>query len=398
MNESPWLAGYRSAAKKTLAAAGDERSRYVSVNYDLSAAPRNGTGRPHMPENVQAALSDRTKIAVLQVDNAIVSINVPAALTKQGLVISNLLDVRENMDDLFSKPEKKYDAYNAACFRSGIFVSVPDGMKIDVPVNFFVFVTAGASVVGRTLVVAGSGSAFKIDEYCLSDAGDASYNNVTELHVGNDACVGYTAVQNFGKNVINVTKRRALIGRSSRIDWVVANLGAAATISTRDTVLAGEQSAASDAEIFFGDNDQQFDLSSNMHHVVPRTGADVVVRGILRDSSRSVSRGMVTIAKDAQKTDTRLSEHTLMLDPATRSNAIPGLEIEANDVKASHSASTSHIDDESLFYLMSRGLDESSAKRLVALGFLSAAFEKIPADKKKMLRKMITEKWDMVGV
>jgi FeS assembly protein SufD len=399
-SEPQWLVEYRSAARRAFESATTERSRYIAVPTAFSSLIKNNYSiDPQIPENIQSMLNDKSQITILQVNNEIVKISVPGTLEEKGLVVSELssaIKTSENdIKNMLSLPEKKTELLNAAHFESGIYIAVPDKFFIETPIRYFLMVTPGTSVVTRTIITVGNNSSVRIDEYDFSQEGeDARYNNITNILTGKNSNIDYTVLQNFGKNVTNIVSRRASIDRSSKINWIVGNLGSGTTMGTRNTFLSGEFSKANDTEIFFGDDVQQFDMTANIHHVVPNTRAKVDMRGILRGRSKSVSRGMVTIEPAAQKTETLLSEHTLMLDPETRSNAIPGLEIEANDVKASHSASTSHIDYESVFYLMSRGIDEENAKKLVAMGFLSSAFKKLPRDMKKMLKIAIIEKWN----
>ena len=145
-----------------------------------------------------------------------------------------------------------------------------------------------------------------------------------------------------------------------------------------DSVLSGQGAAAEDVEVVFGAGEQRFDVVTNLTHEAPHTTGHVLAKGVLRDSARTIFKGMIRIEAGAKNSSSYLAEHAMILSKKARADAIPGLEINTNEVKATHSGSVSQVDEEQVFYMMARGLTLSEAQRLIIVGFLHPAVQRIP--------------------
>ena len=178
--------------------------------------------------------------------------------------------------------------------------------------------------------------------------------------------------------------------RNSAISWVSGCFGGKLNRLVIDTIFSGQGSQANNLGIFLGKGKEHIDFTTNMHHNTENTTNDVLVDGMLRDESSSVYRGLIKIPKEGQKTNSYLANHILKLGEKTLANSIPSLKIDANDVKASHGATVGQIDEEHLFYLMSRGLSRDEAERLIIEGFFEPVIQKIPLEElRERIRGMV---------
>jgi Fe-S cluster assembly protein SufB/Fe-S cluster assembly protein SufD len=403
MNEPKWLQEYRDGAEKHFQELSPEKSQYTTlkINFDEIINCRNV--KADIPDKISAFMKDKSKIMIVQLNSEIIHTNVPRDLHDRGFILESFQDALSNHIDLvkefFDKKvtnpgESKLIAMNCAYFNSGIFVHVPKNMEISLPVYHILMVTGDSKVISKTMLSCEEGSRVLFVEEDYSSAKNAFHDAVIEIYAKESSEASFVNMQNFDHNVTSITNKKALVERDAKVNWMIGRLGSSTNKTKRDTMLVGEGASVSDTEIFLGNRNQHFDITSNIHHKVPNTKGNVLVKGVLRDSARSVSQGMIKIDKNAQKTDSFLAEHTMLLDPEARSDAIPGLEIEANDVRATHSASVSQIDEEQVFYLKCRGVDEDEAKKLIVLGFLNSALEKISVKEvSNQFRLLVEEKW-----
>ena len=174
------------------------------------------------------------------------------------------------------------------------------------------------------------------------------------------------------------SSQRTLVGRDARIDTLNVGLGASVHRVDLNARLQGPGANSDMLGLYFGDSDQHFDFNTSQDHLVPNTGSDLLYKGALDGHSRAVFRGIIRVHPGAQRTDAYQTNRNLLLSPGARADSLPNLEIEADDVKCSHGATVGELDSESLFYLMSRGLDRTQAERLVVLGFLAEVLTKLP--------------------
>jgi Fe-S cluster assembly scaffold protein SufB len=161
-----------------------------------------------------------------------------------------------------------------------------------------------------------------------------------------------------------------------------------------ESVLNGPGAAAEDVEIVFGSESARVDAVTDLTHRSTNTTGHVLARGVLRDSARTIFKGMIRIEEGAKNSNSYLAEHAMIFSKKARADAIPGLEIMTNEVKATHSGSVSQVDEEQIFYLMSRGLSQSEAQRMIIIGFLHPAVQRIPLRSvRAAIQYLIEEKW-----
>jgi len=271
-------------------------------------------------------------------------------------------------------------ARNDAAWSEGVLVHVPAGVRLEQPIRIEVPLDrAEVAVAWRTLVVLEEGAEAEIWEHWSSpnDEIDAVLNAVVELHVGQGATLRYTSTQDISERAWIFATQRAEVGREGRLDWVALGFGSARGKVRMETNLAGPGAEARVTGGYAGGPGQHLDYDTTQEHAAPNTNSDLAFRGVLAGDATAVWRGMIRVDPGAQQTDAFQESRNLLLSTAAHADAIPGLEIEADDVRCTHAAAVAQIDRDQLFYLTSRGLDPVEAKSLIVEGFLESLVERL---------------------
>ncbi len=276
----------------------------------------------------------------------------------------------------------KFAALAAAMAGDGALLYVPKGMQIKQPLHaiFWAPIDSGAFF-SRLLVVMEEGaSATLVYENAspTSPDGGAVHAGLVEVHLGPEAQLKLVELQTLGGHVWNFTHERARLDRDARLDWVFGAVGSRLTKSFSDLDLAGEGAEGRISGFYFTSDRQHLDHDTQQNHLAPQTTSDLLYKGALVDYSRSVWQGMIYVAPGAQKTDGYQANRNLLLSKHARADSIPGLEILADDVRCTHGATVSQIEQEPVYYLMTRGLPRMEAERVVVDGFFSPIMERIP--------------------
>jgi Fe-S cluster assembly protein SufD len=276
--------------------------------------------------------------------------------------------------------EDPFVARNEAAWRDGVLVHVPRGVKLEEPVRIEVPVSeSGTAISWRTLIVLEEGAEAEVWEHWSSpdDEVDALLNSVVELSVGQAATLRYVNTQDLSEKTWIFASQRAQVERDGRLDWAALGFGSGNGKVRMDTKLAGPGSEARVTGGYAGGPGQHLDYDTTQEHAAPNTNSDLAFRGVLAKGSTAVWRGMIKVDPGAQQTDAFQESRNLLLSPEAHADAIPGLEILADDVRCTHAAAIAQVDKEQLFYLTSRGLDEAGAKTLVIEGFLESLVERL---------------------
>jgi Fe-S cluster assembly protein SufD len=324
------------------------------------------------------------------IDGTVVHTDIQPELASKGVVLTSLRAAVESHPELVEKylateavpaEEGKFAALNAALWSDGIFLYVPRGVHLDLPVRVTRWVgEAGAAFFTRTLIVAEPTSQVSYVDEILSDDFTAQTlaSSAVEVITRDGAQVQYVAVQRMGRGAFYQAQQRTLAYRDSTLDTLNVNLGASVSRVDLNARLLGPGANSDMLGLYFGDADQHFDHNTSQDHVAPHAHSDLLYKGALDDKSRAVFRGIIRVHKNAQQTDAYQTNRNMLLSDDARADSLPNLEIEADDVKCSHGATVGQLDEESLFYLMSRGLPRSRAERLVVLGFLGEVLSRLP--------------------
>jgi Fe-S cluster assembly protein SufD len=297
----------------------------------------------------------------------------------EGIIFEPLTDAHELLGALVGADEK-FAAHNLAEWKHGLFVRVPKGVEVEQPL--YVRVTgsiADAAHFWRVLVVAEEGSRLSfIEEHASAAPNLAGYSNsVTELFVGDGAKLEYVSIQNLSQETWHFASHRATVGRDAELDWVAGGFGSKKGKIRIENDLAGQGGTSRVTGAYFADGAQHLDYDTLQKHIAPNTTSDFAFKGALRDKARAVWRGMIRVEPDAQKTNAYQENRNLLLSHDAHADSIPGLEIEANDVRCTHGATVSQVDRDELFYCMARGLSRGEAERLIVRGFYQEIFDRI---------------------
>ena len=277
-------------------------------------------------------------------------------------------------------PDGKFTAHNAAHWRHGLLVRVPKGLVLEQPL--YVRVTNSVedgSLFWRLLVIAEPESRFTlIEEYSSATPGLAGYSNAAvELFVEQAAKLEYVSLQNLSQETWHFATHHAKVDRDAELDWVAGGFGSKKGKIRIQNDLAGPGATSRVTGAYFADGNQHIDYDTFQEHIAPNTTSDFAFKGALRDQATTVWRGMIRVEQEAQKTNAYQENRNLLLSPKAHADAIPGLEILANDVRCTHGATLGQVDREQLFYLMARGLPRSDAERLIVRGFFQDVLDRI---------------------
>jgi Fe-S cluster assembly protein SufD len=297
----------------------------------------------------------------------------------EGIRFEALDDDHPRLGELVGHDEK-FAAHNAAVWKHGLLVEVPKGLELEQPLYVRIANSIDeGSLFWRLLVVAGEQSRFTLIEENVSGGSDlAAYSNAAvELFVEQGAKLEYVSLQNLSRETWHFASHHARVERDAELDWVAGGFGSKKGKVRIQNDLAGPGATSRVTGAYFSDGTQHLDYDTFQEHMAPSTTSDFAFKGALRDDSTCVWRGMIRVERDAQKTNAYQENRNLLLSEKAHADAIPGLEILANDVRCTHAATIGQVDREELFYLMSRGLSKAEAERLIVRGFFSEILDRI---------------------
>lgn len=343
--------------------------------------------------SLQASLVNERSGLIVQVDLTVIHTELSAELTQQGVILTDLdTAVREHADlvrEYFMTrcvpvSSSKYTALHAAFWTGGFFLYIPKGVEIDAPILSQVWIDSElSSIFSHTLIIAEEQSSVRfVEEYNSTVAHEAPalLSDVVEVFSQREARVEFSNLQDLGQNVWNITDKNAVYDKDASVTFVLADLGSKVNVETIGAGLQGNGCAGELVGVFFADHEQRYIISTLSDHIGLSTNAETLVKGVLTDRSRVEFDGMIRVRPNAQQTTSFLSAHGLLLSKGARGEFIPGLEIAANDVSASHGATTGQIDEEQLFYLMVRGISRPEAERIIVQGFFEPVLQRIPVE------------------
>jgi Fe-S cluster assembly protein SufD len=356
--------------------------------FDLASFPKADAtpGTVEVPEPVFGA--PEGSVVLTQVDAAFERVE---TATVEGPLIMPLAQAVEQHGDLVDRylgtvvpvedegGRDPFVARNAAEWEGGLFVYVPRNTTLEAPiVANAVQAQQGSALNWRVLVVLEEGAQAEVWEQYLSTT-DGLFTTVVELVVGQNASLRFVSAQDLDERSWVFGRQRATVARDATLDWVVLGFGSANGKVFQNTILAGEGATGKVTGAYATRGRQHLDFDTTQEHAAANCVSDLAFRGILGDRSSAVWRGMIKVDPGAQQTDAFQESRNLLLSKKAHADAIPGLEILANDVRCTHAAAIAQIDADQLFYLRSRGLSEAVASRLVVEGFLAELVERFEA-------------------
>lgn len=344
-----------------------------------------------LPAPIQGILRESDKRGGLLVrrDAGVTYAELDEEYAHRGVIFTDLATAIREHSDLVEEylfkavaiDEGKFPAMHAALMNGGAFLYVPKGVTVERSFQIVHWLdNTGIAVFPHTLLVLGeSAAATVIEEYVSPDLdGIALVNGTSEMVTGDNAVLTYLGVQNWGKNVWHFATQRSRLGANSVLNFSNGQLGARFNRFETEAWLEGSGSTVYLQGIFFTGGSQHISNHTLQYHRNTQTTSDLLYKGSLTGRSRAVYEGLIKVGRGAQRTDAYQANRNLMLSKKAHADSIPQLEIEANDVRCTHGSTTAQLDEEEMFYLMSRGIPREQGVRLIVDGFFVPVLDRIP--------------------
>jgi Fe-S cluster assembly protein SufD len=311
--------------------------------------------------------------------------------------------VRDHLHRAVAADESKFVALNSCAWAGGVFVHVPKGVDVALPLTSL-FSLSGDSAVTfpRTLIVLEEGAQLTYIEEYASDSnphisGPSLSNGIVEIFLGQGSHLTLVTLQEYLGGAVDINTQRALLDREAVLDWLVVGLGDGLTKSNIEVAMQGPGARTQMLGVLWGYGSQHTDYHTLQDHQAPNCSSDLLYKAALTDEAVSVFSGRIRVEKGAHRTDSYQANRTVILSEQAAAFPSPNLEIEANDVRCTHGASVGKVDAEQLFYLMSRGLRRDLATKMIVEGFLEEVLEREPAaaireDLSELLRRKIEDR------
>ncbi len=326
-----------------------------------------------------------------QYDSEVVYHSIQDELVKQGVVYTDMETalvehedmVKEYFMSLVPPKDHKFAALHGAVWSGGSFVYVPEGVKVEIPLqSYFRLNAAGAGQFEHTLIIVEKNGSLHFIEGC-----SAPKYNVTNLHAGcvelfvkEGARLRYSTIENWSKNMMNLNTKRALVEKDGIIEWVSGSFGSHVSMLYPTSVLAGENARASFTGVTFAAKGQNLDTGTTVIHAAPHTSADIHTRTISKGGGIATYRSAVKVTKKAPFAKCSVNCESLMLDSLSRSDTLPVMDIEGANADVGHEAKIGKISEDAIFYLMSRGISEDEARSMIVHGFVEPIAKELPLE------------------
>ena len=365
------------------------RTNIRRLKLDKIGPSVNGDGSKELPSRVRSQLTETPAGGeIVQVDGDTLSYSISDELKAQGVIYCDMSTAVNEHPELVQKyfmnqavpaSDGYFAALHGAFWRGGSFLYVPRNVQMAAPVHTSLWNASGKTFTHTLVVLETGAEAVFSDEYG-SETGKGQYlhNGAVELIVGDNASLTYVSIQEFGDNMWQFTHERGRVGRDGKLDWIMSIMGTGLMKAFQTMELDQPGGWGRMSGLFFGDKRQHFDLDTQQNHNAPNTDSDLLYKGAMKHQARSVWQGMIKSKKEAQKTNGFQANRNLLLESTARADSIPGLEIEADDVACTHASTVGKVDEEELFYLMSRGIPRELALRIIVQGFFDPIMQRIP--------------------
>jgi Fe-S cluster assembly protein SufD len=412
LGEPIWLRDQREEAWKTyqslqMPTTRDEAWRRTDIrSLPIMDVSLNHSDNLEVPQDLVQGLTNEKRSALLVLRPGHTPIlNTDNGLMDQGVIFSDWRTVVNGNPELLKKylgtvvpiDEGKFAAAAAALAQDASIIYVPDGVEAQAPLHSVLWAPGrDGNFFTRVLVILGTGSSLTYIHETASptvEGGNVVHAGIVEIWVGQGARLKFVELQSWGNHVWNFTHERAIVERDGSLDWIFGAVGSHLTKNFSELTLSGQGAEGRMSGFYFADGDQHLDHYTQQNHMAPHTTSDLLYKGALLDRSRSVWRGMIYVAPGAQKTDGYQANRNLILSEKARADSIPGLEILADDVRCTHGATVGQLEEEPVYYLMSRGLPRDQAERLVVDGFFAPIMDRVPFEGvRSRFEEMIDEK------
>ena len=357
---------------------------------------RNTFDRLGIPKAEQESLSG----VGAQYDSEVVYHNVQETMRQQGVVYTDMQTALTEYGDLvkayFMKllppHDHKFMALHGAVWSGGSFVYVPPNIKVDLPLqSYFRLNAPGAGQFEHTLIIVDKGASLHFIEGC-----SAPRYNVLNLHVGGvelfvreGATLRYSTIENWSKNMLNLNSKRARVDKNGAIEWISGTFGSHITMLYPSSILKGENARSEYIGVSFASEDQHLDTGCKVLHAAPNTSSTISSKSISKAGGKTTTRTSLSVQSEATHTKSSVICEALMLDNISRSDTIPAMDIRNDDVDIGHEARIGRISEQSIYYLMSRGLSEMEAKAMIVRGFVEPLTKELPLEYALEMNRLI---------
>src|SRR5437868_8633377 len=335
-----------------------------------------------------------------QYDSEVIYHNLKKQWEDKGVIFVDTDTALQKYPDLFRDyfgtvipaADNKFAALNSAVWSGGSFIYVPKGVHIEIPLQaYFRINAANMGQFERTLIIADEGSRVHYIEGCTAPtySSDSLHSAVVELIAKPGAHIRYTTIQNWSNNVYNLVTKRAMAYEDATVEWVDGNLGSKVTMKYPAVYLMGPRARAEILSVAFAGAGQVQDAGGKVIHAAPDTTSTITSKSISKDGGRAAYRGLLRVAKGAERTKAFVRCDALLVDEQSRSDTYPSIEIDEERVDIGHEATVSKVSDEQLFYLQSRGLTETEAKTMIVNGFFEAFTKELPMEYAVELNRLL---------
>ncbi|MDR7318106.1 Fe-S cluster assembly protein SufD [Brevibacillus nitrificans] len=399
------LAGLKAAGELQLPALEKTKiDKWNTTEFDPFQTAAPAAAASELSELVKAQIDvDSVKNLLVQKNASSVFEAVSEELKSKGVIFTSFAKALVEHSDLVQKyvgtvvafDEHKLTALHTAVVNGGVFIYVPKNVEVEVPLQA-VFEVAGdhALLSPHVLIVAEANSkVIYVDTFVSGEGTSMVANSIVEVYVGAGASVQVASVRSLSADVHDYSFRRATVDRDGKMEWILGEMNDGNTVANNTTILKGTGSTAETKSISVGTGSQRQNLTSQVQHIGTHSESDMVSKAVMTGEAVSILNGITKIEKGAEKANGVQAENILMLSEKSRGDANPILLIDEDDVKAGHAASVGRFSEESLYYLMSRGITRQNAERLIILGFLDPVVAEIPVEEvRNRLRQALERK------
>ncbi len=354
---------------------------------DIPESIKNTFDRLGIPEAEQKFLAG----VGAQYESEMIYHSIHEQLAEQGVIFKSIENGLREHPELFREyfgkvipfTDNKYAALNSAVWSGGSFVYIPPGLKVDLPLQaYFRMNVANIGQFERSLIIADEGSQVHYVEGCTAPqyTTNSFHSGVIEIVVKKGARVRYTTIQNWSNNVYNLVTQRSRVEEKGTMEWVDANLGSKVTMKYPSCMLMGKGAHGEILSIAFSGKGQHHDTGGKIIHLAPDTTSKIISKSISKDGGRASYRGLLRVNKGNTNVKSNVVCDALLLDETSRSDTYPYIEVDEQDVNIGHEASVSKVEEEQLFYLMSRGLTVEEATGMVVSGFIEPLVKELPME------------------
>ena len=388
----------------------DEIVTYVRANTDMKGKWEE------VPEDIKDTFeklgipqAEKTSLAGVgaQYDSEVVYHSLQEEVAAMGVVYTDMETaltgpyadmVKEHFMKLVPPTDHKFAALHGAVWSGGSFVYVPKGVKVEVPLqSYFRLNAAGAGQFEHTLIIVDEGADLHFIEGCSAPKYNVAnlHAGCVELYVRKGARLRYSTIENWSKNMYNLNTKRARVEEGAKMEWVSGSFGSHVSYLYPMTILNGERSSMEFTGVTFAGKGQNLDTGAKVVHNAPKTSSFINTRSISKGGGISTFRSSVVVAKDASETKAAVSCQSLMVDNISRSDTIPAMDIRNANSDVGHEAKIGKISDDSVFYLMSRGMSEEEARAMIVSGFADNVSKELPLEYAVEMNNLI--RLEMIG-